>query len=191
MVVAVGTPAAAVAAMPPTPDVTAVSQIRDALPTAERVKFDKLSPADQADFVRLLSDPDAYEVRVTEEPVVVTTPAALRTAAAATTRTYSKVNKLDFYMFGIAIGNYRQEIRYNVAGTSTKKPHYCKGTFTGWSGFWNISQSSSSFVENNKAYCRTDYQLSAFFKDNAIQLHKRQQQVGTNKGVVSHSVGNL
>jgi len=148
MVVAVGTPAAAVAAMPPTPDVTAVSQIRDTLPTAERVKFDKLSPADQADFVRLLSDPDAYEVRVTEEPVVVTTPAALRTAAAATTRTYSKVNKLDFYMFGIAIGNYRQEIRYN-------------------------------------------YQLSAFFKDNAIQLHKRQQQVGTNKGVVSHSVGNL
>lgn len=181
------TPAAASVSDDPAVE-AAILEVRESLPAGELVKFDALSEADQDLFVKSITDLDAYDFVVVEDETSVMPDSP---SARAATKTYSKVFTVNAELFGITTGQYRQEIRYSVNGSTTKAPHFCSGTFTGWAGFWSISTSNSSWVSGNKAYCSTNYTLSVLWQGNSAQMNKQMQQTGTSGGSISGYLKNI
>lgn len=166
----------------------AIEEIREQLPAAELEKFDALSDSDQELFVQLLDDPAAYEETVVSEE---TTLLPSDPNERATTKNYSRVMRVNSGLFGITVGQYRQEMRYSVTGSTTKSPSFCSGTFTGWAGFWSIATSSSKWVQSNKAYCNTNYTLAVLWQGNSVQMNKQMRQTGTIGGSISGYLKNI
>ncbi len=136
-------------------------------------KYEALTEEQQAQLVAVLTSPDPTSqpgVEIVESRTVTSAP--VRSALAGPSRSQS-LNaavdrtpdwRIDAKMFGITIGYFRQVFNYQTSSTAVVSSQKCRGTWTGFAGFWNISQVNTHYVTNGLGHCYTDFDLDVVFK---------------------------
>lgn len=167
------------------------SLVHESLPQDEVEKFEDLSVAEKEQFVTVLTSEDPFApggIELSEESSV--TQATNATARAATydvTANY-RVNA-DF--LGIRLGYFHQTFRYVTGSGVVLKANSCSGTWTGFSGFWAVSQSDSKWVSGGRGYCETIFTGHVLYKGSNVSMNKRMLQVVNGPGIVSQSLNNI
>ncbi|MFS0703142.1 hypothetical protein AB6N23_01335 [Cellulomonas sp. 179-A 9B4 NHS] len=142
--------------------------------------YEALTEEQQAQLVAVLTSPDPTSqpgVEIVESRTVTSAPARSALAGPSRSHSLNAVDRtsdwrIDAKMFGITIGYFRQVFNYQTSSTAVVSSQKCRGTWTGFAGFWNISQVNSHYVTNGFGHCYTDFDLDVVFKGAAGGMNK-------------------
>lgn len=120
-------------------------------------KYDALGDSEKLQFIEAVTSDDPSSLpgvtvsersgisRVAAEPGEL---AAGKSGVAARAVTYNVHQwwSVDTQILGIPVGYARQDFNYQTGNNVVQGAQDCKGTYTGFSGFWSISPSNSMWV---------------------------------------------
>lgn len=185
-------------------------------PVAARglAEFQHLTAAEQSRFLDLLHDSELWEqaiqiasstpgpgvYRVTPDvEMVVHETQQLRPAGDGTSTAplqlwnVTTTSKIDFKILGIKLGHWKQEYGYTTktGQYSIVSSDWCNGWWTGFSGFWNISSSTTHYKSGDFGYCKTLHAGGLVFKGSFIKVNKEHGQKVAGPSRVSYWLKNV
>ena len=85
---------------------------------------------------------------------------------------------IDFKIFGVKLGHWAQEYGYTTrtGQYSIVSSDWCKGWWSGFAGFWNVSSSTNHYKSGSFGYCKTLHTGSVVFEGSFIQVNKEHGQ---------------
>lgn len=167
------------------------SLVHESLPSAEIEKFEDLSATEKEQFVTVLTSEDPFAaggIELTEESSTTQAPNSM---ARATTYDVTANYRVNADFLGIRLGYFHQTFRYVTGSGVVLKANSCSGTWTGFSGFWAVSQSNSKWVSGGRGYCETIFTGHVLYKGSNVSMNKRMLQIVNGPGIVSQSLNNI
>lgn len=165
--------------------------------------FDSLSEMQQAQFVAVLTsgDLDQPGVEATESTDIEIEPAgtsgsllngssrnqSLKFAIYNVTSTIS----IDAKLFGLSLGYWKQVYKYRTGNKIVQYSDQCNGTWTGFSGFWAVSASTTHYKSGAYGHCTTIYTGSVVYKGSNVQVNKEYYQKVGGAGRLTWSMKNI
>ncbi|WP_341941437.1 hypothetical protein [Microbacterium sp. LWH10-1.2] len=163
-------------------------------------KFDRLSVAEKANLVSVLEGDNPAAAFEVGAPVVTTTirpttetasnAAKTATAAAATYEVTSNY-KNDNLLLGVAVGTWNLRYKYQTGSGKVLKDYECTNWYSGLSGFWNFSTSSTHRVAGGQGYCTGVFRGSLVYQGSGFTMNKEMGMIVNGPGFVSRWLKNI